>query len=341
MTNPIGTARAGGTEIPIERTGDVATRTGFRLSWGAVLAGLVIATALQIVLTMFGTAIGLAAYDPGGEKALGIGTGIWAIISLLIALFLGGTTTGWLAGRLSRTGGFLHGTLLWALSTLLTLWLITRGIGAIVGGTLGIVGKTLGVAGSVAGSAASAVATGAASAVGSGVSSAAGALSNPANDSTIRAQLEQTLRQTGDPRLSPESLSVTARRAGNVATNGPADNGTALQDIVNLVKNRASAVNRNDVVNIIMARTGRSRPEAEQLADRVTQAANGVQSQLAQAAQSVQQTAQNAVQTVEQKAPQVANSVASGASTGLWLALLGMGLSLAAAVFGTQRTAPE
>ncbi|GJG87384.1 hypothetical protein tb265_25650 [Gemmatimonadetes bacterium T265] len=310
-------------DIPIERVS--GSHTGFRLSWGAVFAGLAIATALQIVLTLFGLAFGLGSYNPGGEKALGIGTGIWAILSLLIALFLGGTTTGRLAGRLTRTDGFLHGALLWALSTLLTVYLLSRGIGAVVGTTFGIVGR-------VAGTAASAVASGAASAVGSGASAAAGAVAN--NPGALRDQFEQLLRQTGNPALQPDSLKAAAKQAGNVATNGPTDNGAAAQDIANLVQDRTRTISRDDIINIISARTGKSRAESEQLADRVTQAANDARSKLAQ-------TAQDVKATVQEKAPQVAESAASGASTGIWLALLGMGLSLAAAVFGTQRTAPE
>ena len=66
-------------------------RTAFRLSWGAVFAGLVVATVLQIVLTLLGTAVGLAAWDPGeSARGLGLGAGIWAIFSILISLFMGG-----------------------------------------------------------------------------------------------------------------------------------------------------------------------------------------------------------------------------------------------------------
>ena len=53
------------------------------------------------------------------------------------------------------------------------------------------------------------------------------------------------------------------------------------------------------------------------------------------------QTAADVKATVQEKAPEVADKAASISSTAIWLALLGMGLSLAAAVFGTQRTAPE
>ncbi|HEY0776567.1 MAG TPA: hypothetical protein VGD56_01250 [Gemmatirosa sp.] len=326
MTSPLGSTRAASADIPIERVaGSHTSHTGFRLSWGAVFAGLAIATALQIVLTLFGLAFGLGTYNPGGEKALGIGAGIWAIISLLLALFFGGTTTGRLAGRLNRVDGFLHGTLLWALSTLLTLYLITSGLGTLLGGAFSVVGKTVGTVGGAA-------ASGVASAVGSGASAAAGAAAN--NSGALKDQFTELLRQTGNPALQPDSLKATAAQAGNVAANGPADNGAAAQDIANLVQDKSRTINRDDIVNIISARTGKSRAESEQLADRVTQAATDARSKLSQ-------TAQNVQETVREKAPEVADKAASISSTAIWLALLGMGLSLAAAVFGTQRTAPE
>jgi hypothetical protein len=322
-----------GTELPIERThanghGDVRTRTGFRLSWGAIVAGLVIATALQLVLSTLGAAVGLAAFDPNSSaKSFGVGTALWAVLSLLVALFLGGSTTGRLAGVLSRTDGFLHGALLWALSTLLTLWLLSRGVGAVAGTTFRALGN-------VVGATAGAVAQGATAAVGGAASAAAGAVADNGDDAGLRDQLNQLLRQTGDPALRPDSLAADAKAAGNAATRGPADNGAAVQDIEALVRDRARNIDRNDVVNIIAARTGRSRAEAEQLADRVTQAATDARGRLSQ-------TAQQVTQTVRTQGPQVAEDVASGASTGLWFALLGMGLGLAAAVFGTQRTARE
>jgi len=315
--------RLTGAELPIERVhgrNDVATRTGFRLSWGAIFAGLVIATALQLVLSTLGAAIGLAAFDPGtSAKSFGLGTALWAVASLLVALFLGGSTTGRLAGVLSRTDGFLHGALLWALSTLFTIWLLSRGIGAIAGTAFSALGN-------VAGAATSAVASGAAGAA----SAAAGAVANDGGDVNLRGEFEQLLRQTGDPSLRPDSLRADANAAKSTAAQGPADNGAAAQDIENLVRDRARNIDRADVVNIIVARTGRSRAEAEQIADRVTQAATDARGKLSSAAQ-----------TVRQEAPRVAEQAASGASTGLWFALLGMGLGLAAAVFGTQRTARE
>ena len=299
------------------------TRTGFRLSWGAILAGLVIATALQIVLSTFGAAVGLAAFDPGSSaKAFGIGTALWAVVSLLVSLFVGGATTGRLAGVLSRTDGFLHGALLWALSTLLTIWLLSRGVGAITGTAFRALGN-------VAGATAGVVARGATAAAGAAAGNAA-TNNDGGGDTNLRTELDQLLRQTGDPALRPDSLRADAKAAEQTAARGPADNSAAVGDIEALVRDRARNIDRNDITNIIAARTGRSRAEAERLADRVTQAANDARSRLSSAAQ-----------TARERAPEVAENVASGASTGLWFALLGMGLGLAAAVFGTQRTAPE
>ena len=326
MTVPIDSTRLRGADLPIDRVhdGDVRTRTGFRLSWGAIFAGFVIATALQLVLSTFGAAIGLAAFDPGSSaKAFGIGTGLWAIATLLAALFVGGMTTGRLAGVLSRTDGFLHGALLWALSTLFTIWLLSRGVGAIAGTAFSALGN-------VAGAATSAVASGAASAAGGAASAAAGAVANNGGTDGLRDQLNTLLRQTGDPALRPDSLAAAAKQAGTVATGGPADNGAAAQDIEALVKDKARTIDRNDILNIIQQRTGRSRAESEQLADRVTQAATDARAKLSQT-----------VETVREQAPVVAEKAASGASTGLWFALLGMGLGLAATVVGTARTARE
>ena len=203
-----------GPEIAIERTGHgglrggATTHAGFRLSWGAVFAGFVIATALQLVLGTLGAAIGLAAFDPDSSaKAFGTGTALWATASLLIALFVGGSTTGRLAGVLSRTDGFLHGALLWALSTLFTIWLLSRGVGAIAGTAFGALGK-------VAGAATSAVATGATGAV----SAAAGAAASGDHDVNLRQQLTDLLRQTGDPALRPDSLAASPRSRTAAAT---------------------------------------------------------------------------------------------------------------------------
>jgi hypothetical protein len=136
-------------------------RIAFRLSWGAVFAGLVVATALQIVLTLLGTAVGLTAWDPGeSARGFGIGAGVWAILSILISLFVGGLATGRLAGILRRKDGALHGVLLWGLSTILTLWLLASGVRMVAGSAFRMVGDALGATTNAAAQTAGAVGTG-------------------------------------------------------------------------------------------------------------------------------------------------------------------------------------
>ncbi len=123
-----------------------------RVNWGAVFAGLVIATALQVVLTVLGAAIGLTALDgPDSGRAFGIGAGIWALLVPLVSLFVGGMTAGHLANVRDRTDGFLHGALVWGLSLLLATWLLGTGASRILGGTLNLAGNITGTAVSAAG----------------------------------------------------------------------------------------------------------------------------------------------------------------------------------------------
>jgi hypothetical protein len=117
-----------------------------RISWGAIFAGAIIALATQLVLTLIGTAVGLATLNPAtGQNpsgtALGIGTGIWLVISSLISLFLGG----YIAGRLGGTfNGWLHGLATWAAVTMLTILLLTTAAGGLIGTASGLASFAVG-----------------------------------------------------------------------------------------------------------------------------------------------------------------------------------------------------
>lgn len=127
-----------------------------RVSWGAVFAGVVIAVALQLVMTLLGAAIGLTALD--GEdsgKAFGIGAGIWALLVPLVTMFVGGMTAGRLANVRDRTDGFVHGALVWAVALLLAAWLLGTGASRLIGSTLNLAGNVAGGAANAAGQVAS------------------------------------------------------------------------------------------------------------------------------------------------------------------------------------------
>src|SRR4051794_33491551 len=108
-----------------------------RISWAAIFAGLIIALVSQLVLSVLGVSIGATAVNPltadqSSGQALGIGAGIWLIVSTIISLFLGG----WVAGRMAgfTREGALHGLVTWGAATLLTVLLLTSAAGGILSG---------------------------------------------------------------------------------------------------------------------------------------------------------------------------------------------------------------
>lgn len=297
------TTSASTTEIVVPRV--------FRVRWGAVFAGLVLAMTVQLILTVVGSAIGLAAWDPSSGKGLGIGAGIWALLTMLISLFLGGGLAGYGSG-FTKNSGMLHGLLVGALGLLFTTWMIGSGIGAIAGTTFSIVGNAVGAT-------AGAAVEGASSSVADRIQQSGGF--------NLQSEIETLLRQTGNPAISPESLRATAEQGSDLITQSSASNADVAREISDMFRDQTRTVNRDDLINVIAARTGKSHAEAEQMADRVMAAYN---------------TASAKLDTLKVAAADKAEDVASATSKGLWLALVGMVLSLAVAAFGgawgVQRT---
>lgn len=124
-----------------------------RISWAAIFGGVVIVVAIQLLLSLLGAAVGLgtvnttAGSTPTGGS-LGIGAGIWWIVSSCVALFAGGYIAAWLAGIEIRFDGMLHGLVTWGIATLITFWLLTSAIGGIIGGGFSALGSVAGAAGS-------------------------------------------------------------------------------------------------------------------------------------------------------------------------------------------------
>lgn len=133
-----------------------------KLSWASIWAGALIGIVLLILLNLLGLGIGFGSLDIQEEqnpaKGLGMGAGIWYLLSSLIALFV----AGWVAGRLAQTrklfDGALHGVLTWCVITLASLYFLTTTIGSIIGGAGHLISGTLSTVGSASGKAISAVA---------------------------------------------------------------------------------------------------------------------------------------------------------------------------------------
>jgi hypothetical protein len=90
-----------------------------RISWAAIFGGVILVVAVQLLLSLLGAGFGLGTVDTNAGSTptattLGIGAGLWWVISSCIALGAGGFVAAWLAGVEVRFDGGLHGLVTWA-----------------------------------------------------------------------------------------------------------------------------------------------------------------------------------------------------------------------------------
>lgn len=178
-----------------------------RLSWGAVIAGALLALATEIVFYLGGLTLGLAAIDPttntgdGANNAATAGVILWNAVSTLIALFLGGWVAAYLAGIPTILDGVIHGLLAWSLLTIITLIGLTVGGGRIVSGTASLIDRAFNLVGVVTGAAAT------------GVGKAADALTG-SNQQTIHVNVDGADgRSPGVPQMLVQALGVAGGTA--------------------------------------------------------------------------------------------------------------------------------
>jgi hypothetical protein len=122
-----------------------------RISWGAVLAGVVVMLVTQLILNLLGIGIGAATLDPAagaGENpsasSFSIGAGIWFVLAGVLASLAGGYAAGRLAGKPKESTASWHGLTAWALATLVIFYLLTTTVGGLVGGAYRTVTSALG-----------------------------------------------------------------------------------------------------------------------------------------------------------------------------------------------------
>lgn len=106
-----------------------------RISWGAVLAGVVMGFAVHIVLNLLGVGVGLASMDsltgPGvSNTEISLGAIIWWVAAGVVAAYIGGFTAGRLAGEPKVSTSAWHGLISWAASVLVVTVLMMSAAGA-------------------------------------------------------------------------------------------------------------------------------------------------------------------------------------------------------------------
>jgi hypothetical protein len=136
-------------------TDEVTTRANMpflrRISWGSVFAGVAVAMVTQMALNALGLAIGAASIEPqlGATPTapeFGAGVVIWMAASILLSLFLGGFVAGRMSGTVSHTEAGIHGVTTWAVVVLISAFIVTSGIGTILGGVANVLGSGLNMA---------------------------------------------------------------------------------------------------------------------------------------------------------------------------------------------------
>src|SRR5512138_489947 len=101
-------------QSPVTSAEDLRTVMINRISWAAVLAGVVIALVVQLLLNMLGIGIGAATLDPlTGDNppasSFSLGAAIWFVVAGILAALAGGYTAGRLSGAPSESTASWHG----------------------------------------------------------------------------------------------------------------------------------------------------------------------------------------------------------------------------------------
>ena len=152
----------------LRRSGSAAIQPLSRVSavsWGAIAAGAAAAASLSLILLILGVGLGLSSVSPWARDGVsattfGVSTILWLTLTQVLASAMGG----YLAGRLRTKWTELHndevyfrdtahGSLAWAVSSLVTAALMTTVIGSILSGGVQAGASMLGGVASTASSA--------------------------------------------------------------------------------------------------------------------------------------------------------------------------------------------
>lgn len=273
------------------------TRPARRVSWGAIFAGVTIAVAVQLVLGILGTGIGLSMVNPAegttpGGTGFGIGAGVYWLITTVVALGAGGYAAARLSGVTEKFDALAHGLVVWGVTLILTLYLLTSAVGGIIGGAF----RTLGT-----------VATAAGSTVGAAAPQVAQATGVDAADIRQEAAKYLSDAPTDPAQMTPEQAQAEIARELPALARGGAEGQRA----------------ESRIVDIVAARRNISREEA--------------QAQVTRAKNDFVQTKNETVETAREAADTVAGVAASTSFILVLALLVGAGAAGFGATAATRR----
>ena len=313
-----------------------------RVSWGAIIAGMVMAVVVQLVLSLVGAGVGLGAFDPLGYSSpdastFGISAAIWWAISSVVALFIGGWVAGHLCGSPEKTDAVLHGLLTWGLGTIVTVYLITAMVSSVVRGGAAVLGKaaSLAGAGAVVVAAPPSDAARTAMAAPSDVSperlqSQVATLLAPAGTSASQADV-----QASQPSAAASETTAASEADGAAAASAASASSAPTQDLESIIRRITASgrdtvdpADRDAMVDVVVSRTGLPRATAEQRVDAWVRQYQDTRSQDMRSRLN-QQKAQS-----EASARQLADDAASASAKGALAAAAALVLGAIAAALG-------
>lgn len=109
-----------------------------RISWPAIFAGAVMALAVYLVLTLLGSSIGLSLGGDVRAENMATGAAIWAVVTTIVALFVGGWVTSQVAVGENKVEAMVHGIVMWGVVLAIFLWLVATGVRAGFGAMVGM-----------------------------------------------------------------------------------------------------------------------------------------------------------------------------------------------------------
>lgn len=275
-------------DAPMERTGAYPARRGYsrlhRISWGAIIAGIVISMVVMLAFNMLGLSIGAATINPAVEAdpvepALATGAVIWLIGSTLISLFLGGYVAGYMSGSSDNTDGAIHGLVTWGVVTLITFALLTTSVGNVVNGVVNAASQAISTVGSVVAETAPEVAqavdaqTGIAGGIGTEIRNMlmeANAPTTPGTDGTTMTPV-MTTGTDASPTLDEIEINSAVMNLFNQETIADADR----QEVVTLISDRTGLAQAEVTERLTRWETlyVQARTEAEEAARNAAQVA--------------------------------------------------------------------
>jgi hypothetical protein len=196
----------------------------WRLRWGAIFGGAFVALAIWFLLYVFGLAVGLISVDgeTGRFHFPGLFIGIWAVISPIVALLVGGWVAARTAGPQDRVSGSLHGVVLWGFTTVLGVFAIWMLVSSIISGAMGL-----------------------GQAVAGAIGHADGQMMNVQSQQLLEP-INKRLTEAGQKPLTPEQLQATMKDVANRAAREGTVNRQMIEDA--LVAN--TGLQRQDVQQI-------------------------------------------------------------------------------------------